>query len=107
MLKIQKVREQQVRRLSAGGYQQGAIKARNGDTELSSNATLGGTSRVIGRIESWFHRPNPEQLNRDLDRRLEQRYRQRARIVRELHDTLFQRFSGCIPACSGGGETTP
>jgi hypothetical protein len=33
MLKIHKVREQRVRRLSAGGYQQAAIKAMNGEIE--------------------------------------------------------------------------
>jgi signal transduction histidine kinase len=49
---------------------------------------------VIGRIESWFRRANPEKSNRELDLRLEERYRERARIVRELHDTLFQGFLG-------------
>ena len=47
-----------------------------------------------GRIQGWFHRPNHQQLNRELNLRLEERRCERARIARDLHDTLFQGFLG-------------
>ncbi len=66
-----------------------------------SNAIAGGTvsahdlvARVTERIQRWFHRPNEERLNRELKLRREERHRERARIARELHDTLFQGLLG-------------
>jgi signal transduction histidine kinase len=73
----------------------------NLDIEQSPSAMVGGTedrsdavTRAAGRIQRWFRRPDQEQLNRELNLRLDERHRERARIARELHDTLFQGFLG-------------
>ena len=42
----------------------------------------------------WFHRPDQKRLNREWNLRLEEQSRERARIARELHDTLLQGFLG-------------
>src|SRR5580693_8463662 len=52
------------------------------------------TCEVAARIQGWFGRSEREQLNRELNLRLEERNRERARIARDLHDTLFQGFLG-------------
>ncbi len=49
---------------------------------------------AAGRIEKWLGRPNRDQTHRELKLRLDERRRERARIARELHDTLFQGFLG-------------
>jgi signal transduction histidine kinase len=73
----------------------------NYDVLEFSNAIAGATmsthdvvARATERIQSWFRRPDREQLERELNLRLEERHRERARIARELHDTLFQGFLG-------------
>jgi len=66
----------------------------NHDVERSPNAVGSGAARVAERIQRWFRRPNQKQSNRELDLRREERLRERARIARELHDTLFQGFLG-------------
>jgi signal transduction histidine kinase len=73
----------------------------NHDVLEFSNAIAGGTvwthdvvARVTGRFQKWFRGPDREQLGRELNLRLEERHRERARIARELHDTLFQGFIG-------------
>jgi len=73
----------------------------NLEIERCRNMVVNGTGdrgnivpRVAGRIERWFHRRDQEQLKRELNVRLEERRRERARIARELHDTLFQGFLG-------------
>jgi len=52
------------------------------------------TYEVAARIQGWFGRSEREQLNRELNLRMEERLRERARIARDLHDTLFQGFLG-------------
>src|SRR5580693_2823270 len=52
------------------------------------------TCEVAARIQGWFGRSEREQLNRELNLRREERLRERARIARDLHDTLFQGFLG-------------
>lgn len=71
----------------------------NADVEQFSYIAVAGdestgnpAARMIGRIQNWFRRPQCERLNRELSIRLEERHRERARIARELHDTLFQGF---------------
>lgn len=49
-------------------------------------------TRAAARFQSWFHGADQEQLNREQNLRLEERHKERARIARELHDTLFQGF---------------
>jgi signal transduction histidine kinase len=46
------------------------------------------------RIQQFFHRPDSKRLSRELDVRMEERRLERARIARDLHDTLFQGFFG-------------
>jgi len=86
----------------------------NRDFERSTNAIAVRTShtgnlavRAPGRIEKWFHRPDQEQLNRELDLRLEEQLRERARIARELHDTLFQGFLGASMQLHAAVEQMP
>jgi signal transduction histidine kinase len=45
-------------------------------------------------VRRWFRRPYLDQAERDESLRLEERLRERARIARELHDSLFQGFLG-------------
>jgi len=51
-------------------------------------------ARTTERFKGCFVHPDREQLNRELSLRLEERHRERQRIARELHDTLFQGFFG-------------
>jgi signal transduction histidine kinase len=51
-------------------------------------------SRATQRIQGWLRPSNGEQLEREMTLRLEERNRERERIARELHDTLFQGFLG-------------
>jgi signal transduction histidine kinase len=57
-------------------------------------STRDAVARATGRIHAWFRRPGREQLSREVNIRVEERIRERARIARELHDTLFQGFLG-------------
>jgi signal transduction histidine kinase len=74
----------------------------NRDVERSPNAMIGApeqdtrevAAQAMARIQKWFGRPDREQLNRELKLRLEERLRERERIARDLHDTLFQGFLG-------------
>jgi signal transduction histidine kinase len=50
--------------------------------------------RLARRLQNWFRGPDPGRWDRELNLRLEERYRERARIARELHDTLLQGFLG-------------
>jgi len=86
----------------------------NRDFERSTNVISVGTARsgnlaarAPGRIEKWFHRRNQEQLNRELGLRLEEQLRERARIARELHDTLFQGFLGASMQLHAAVERMP
>jgi len=85
----------------------------NSDVEQFSSATVGGTSctrnlitRATERIQKWFRR-DQERLNRELNLRLEERYRERARIARELHDTLFQGLLGASMQIHAAVELVP
>jgi signal transduction histidine kinase len=51
---------------------------------------------MADRLQRWFRRPNQEQLMRELNLRVEERGRERARIARELHDTVLQGFLGAM-----------
>lgn len=73
----------------------------NHTSERSPNAMAGGAARTsdvvpltTGQIQGWFHGPNHARLSREQDLRLKERRKERARIARELHDTLFQGFLG-------------
>jgi signal transduction histidine kinase len=71
------------------------------DLEQSPSAMAGvadygrdAVARIAGRIQRWFRAPGQERLSRELNLRREARRQERARIARELHDTLFQGFLG-------------
>lgn len=53
-----------------------------------------GLPLVAARVQGWFQGLTREQSNRELQLRLEERRKERARIARDLHDTLFQGFLG-------------
>lgn len=78
------------------------------------NAIVGGAvcthdvvARATVRFRSWFHRTDQEQLNRETNLRLEERHKERARIARELHDTLFQGFLGASLQLHNAVEQLP
>lgn len=49
-------------------------------------------STMRDQIQKWFTRPDGGQLSREMFLRQDERLRERVRIARELHDTLFQGF---------------
>jgi signal transduction histidine kinase len=61
-----------------------------GQTACTTNVV----ARTTGRSQRWFRCSDVEQSNRELSLRMEERLKERARIARELHDTLFQGFLG-------------
>jgi signal transduction histidine kinase len=86
----------------------------NHNVERSPNAAAGGAPwtrdaapLTTGRNQRWFRRPNRERLNRELNLRLEERHSERARIARELHDTLFQGFLGASMMLHNAVEELP
>src|ERR1700733_4912086 len=64
----------------------------NANVTAMGAETLG--KRQNGRGQRRFCHAIQEQLNREQNLRLEERDNERARIARELHDTLFQGFFG-------------
>jgi signal transduction histidine kinase len=86
----------------------------NHNFERSPNAMAGGAPwtrdavpLTTGRIQGRFRRPKHEQLNRERNLRLEERHSERARIARELHDTLFQGFLGASLVLHNAVEGMP
>jgi signal transduction histidine kinase len=59
------------------------------------------------RIQKNIRRPDPRQMARELKLRLEERRKERGRIARELHDTLFQGFLGASLLLQSAVEQTP
>src|ERR1700735_5468126 len=66
----------------------------NHDVEQSPNAMVDAPAQGLAPIQRWFGRSDREQLNRELNIRMEERLRERERIARDLHDSLFQGFLG-------------
>jgi len=86
----------------------------NSDVERSVNVMFGGlgcTRDVVAwaaeRVQRWFRNGDREQLHRELHLRLEERQKERERIARELHDTLFQGFLGVSLQLHGAVEQVP
>lgn len=67
----------------------------NYDFERLTSEIVGG-SVLTGDYDFklWFCRPDEAQLERERNLRVEEQSRERARIARELHDTLLQGFLG-------------
>ena len=51
-------------------------------------------ARATERIQGWLHNRDQKQLDRESNLLREERHKERARIARELHDTLFQDLLG-------------
>jgi len=73
----------------------------NRSLERSPNATVHRNalgrdliSSATKRIQGWFRQPDREQLSHELNLCLEELRAERARIARELHDTLLQSILG-------------
>jgi len=64
-------------------------------------------ARAPGQIQRRSRRPDHKQSDWELKLRLEERRRERGRIARELHDTLFQGFLGASLVLQGAVEQTP
>jgi signal transduction histidine kinase len=86
----------------------------NDDVLGLGNAIAGGgvcahevVARTTVRVQSWFQRADQEQLNREMNLRLEERHKERARIARELHDTLLQGFLGASMQLHNAVEQMP
>ena len=86
----------------------------NHDVLQFSNAIAGGAvptndvvARAAKRIQSWFGSPAKDRLDFELNVRLEERHRERERIARELHDTLFQGFLGASMQLHNAVEQMP
>jgi signal transduction histidine kinase len=94
--------------------EQGAVLAMNRNLERSpsgkfsqSVSTRSVVVRAAEKMESWFRRPRREQIDWELNIRLDERTRERARIARELHDTLFQGFLGVSMQLSEAVQKVP
>jgi signal transduction histidine kinase len=64
-------------------------------------------TRTRAAFERRFRLTDPRQLHRENDIRLEERRRERTRIVHELHDTLLQGFLGASMLLDQAVEQTP
>jgi signal transduction histidine kinase len=67
----------------------------------------GGVAGIIDGLPIPFFGPDHERTYREQDVRLEERRKERARIARELHDTLFQGFLGASLLLHTAVEQTP
>jgi signal transduction histidine kinase len=80
-------------------------------SQIAMNGEPGGTwdavVRATRKLQSWFNVPDREQWQRELNVRLEERLKERARIARELHDTLFQGFIGASMQLHNAVEQVP
>jgi signal transduction histidine kinase len=73
----------------------------NCDTHRSANVMIGATAGAPELVEwagewikKWFRPVNHPELTREVSIRLDERLRERARIARDLHDTLLQGVLG-------------
>jgi signal transduction histidine kinase len=78
-------------------WEEGKVNAMNRSIGSNTNVTAMGAEtpgRQNGRGQRRFRHATQQHLNREQNLRLEERDNERARIARELHDTLFQGFFG-------------
>lgn len=64
-------------------------------------------SPVTEPVQGWFSRVASGEPNRELQVRVEERQKERTRIARELHDTLFQGFLGVSMLLQSAMEKMP
>ena len=67
----------------------------------------GNRARTTAAFRLWKRMTGQGQANLEDDIRLEERFRERARIAHELHDTLFQGFFGASMLLHQAVEQTP
>jgi len=67
----------------------------------------GNRGRTRAAFQLWKRMTGQGQANLEDDIRLEERFRERARIAHELHDTLFQGFFGASMLLHQAVEQTP
>src|ERR1700722_4440863 len=83
----------------------------NADCFARGGSDAGPVGRDRGRTRATFQRgirlTGQGQVHLEDDIRLEERCRERARIVHELHDTLFQGFLGASMLLHQAAEQTP
>lgn len=86
----------------------------NFNVEQSLNPTVGETltrrdslARSAERLPRSLRHPDHHQADREQKVRLEERRKERGRIARELHDTLFQGFLGASLLLQATVEQTP
>jgi signal transduction histidine kinase len=90
------------------------MQTMNLNAEVSLNAMAGEAisnrdliARRANPIQSFFPRGDHQQVDREQELRLEERRKERGRIARELHDTLFQGFLGASMLLQDAVEKTP
>src|ERR1700692_3937406 len=64
-------------------------------------------AQATERIRRWFRRPYQDRSDREQNLLQEERCRERARIARELHDSLFQGFLGASLQLHNAVEQMP
>ncbi len=86
----------------------------NSNVERSLNPMVGDAlsrrdspTRPAERLPRRFRHPDREQADREQRVRLEERRKERGRIARELHDTLFQGFLGASLLLQATVDQTP
>jgi len=62
---------------------------------------------AIDRIQGWFRRIGAGQMNPEMKVRLEERRNERARVARDLHETLFQGFPAASMVMHNAVEEIP
>jgi signal transduction histidine kinase len=92
-------------------WKKGKVNAMNRSIGSNANVTAMGAEtlgrRQNGRDKRRFCHAIQEQLNREQNLRQEERGNERARIARELHDTLFQGFFGASMVLHNAVEAMP
>ncbi len=76
-------------------------------TAMAAATNIGSFGGILHRNKRRFSHSIREQLDREMNLRLEERRNERARIARELHDTLFQGFLGASMLLHDALETMP
>ena len=85
----------------------------NSNVESSLSPTIGGgakhelDSKSCMQMQRRLRPSDPQHLDSELKVRLEERRKERGRIARELHDTLFQGFLGASLLLQAAVDQTP
>jgi signal transduction histidine kinase len=89
------------------------MQAMNSNVERSLSPSIGGRSKheleiqPARQMQKRLRPSDPQHLDSELKVRLEERQKERGRIARELHDTLFQGFLGASLLLQAAVDQTP